>query len=100
MKFNNHQLITVLAVSFALGLAWQCGQSRDHVDLGSAANFAVLAATPNITNTGSTVITESRLSRLLAPALSDSARISGGTIYAVDAAGPLVPLIIRFADCG
>ena len=85
------------AVILFVGLAMVCLPSsavyaaQSSVNLQTAAPFAILAGTPNITNTGPSVITGNVG---LSPATG--AGITGllcaqvtGTIYSVDAAGPL-----------
>lgn len=92
MKRFNKFLIAVLAVAFTLGLtgpttALATGPLT--VDLKTAAPFAILAGTPNITNVPTSVITGNvGLSPATGAGIALTQAQVTGTIYAVDGAGP------------
>jgi len=83
-------LMAVLLVTIFLIAASPARAAQSTVDLGAAAPFAILAGTPNITNTGPSVITGDVG---LAPAAGAGIGLTCGqvigTIYSVDATGPL-----------
>lgn len=79
-------IITVIAVTVSAAFA-----AQSTVNLGTAAPFAILAGTPDITDAGNTSVIQGNVG--LSPATGAGigllcAQVSG-TIYSVDATGPL-----------
>lgn len=90
MKIGNKLIaaaVLVVAISFSLfGLAKAATAT---VNMGTAGNFAILAGTPNITNTGATTVTGNvGLSPAAGSGIGLLSTQVTGTIYAVDASGP------------
>jgi hypothetical protein len=79
-------IILALAVTNAVARA-----AQSTIDLGSASPFAILAGTPNITDAGNTSVISGNVG--LSPATGAGIGLLcsqvTGTIYSVDAAGPL-----------
>jgi hypothetical protein len=96
-KFSRHSIVSILAVAVAVvGLVGVVASARNAyaaqptVDLQTAAPFVILAGTPAITDVGGSVITGNVG---MSPASGAGTGLVcsqvTGTIYSVDAAGPL-----------
>lgn len=95
-KLSKYSLATVLVLVGVIGAAGLVITSRlvyaapAAVNLGTAAPFAILAGTPDIANTGPSVITGNvGLSPATGAGIGLTCAQVTGTIYAVDAAGPV-----------
>lgn len=87
--FNKALIIAAMAIVLTLGLTSLAKAATTTVDLGTAYNFAILAGTPNITDSPtSTIIGNVGLSPATGAGIGLTAAQVTGTIYAVDAAGP------------
>lgn len=89
-KIGKITAVAVLMTAMVLGPSTMVRAATATVDLGTAGNFAVLAGTPVLTNTGNSVITGDVG---LSPAGGGGfagfpPAVVHGTIYAVDAFGP------------
>jgi LPXTG-motif cell wall-anchored protein len=93
MKFFNKVFVLfVLVAGIAFGLVGftKAAGTTTTVDLGTAANFAILAGTPNITDSPtSSIIGDVGLSPATGAGIGLLSAQVTGTIYAVDAAGPV-----------
>lgn len=91
MKIFNKILATsALVAAITFGLTGSGSAATTTVDLGTANNFAILAGTPNITTVGATTITgDVGLSPATGAGIGLTAAQVAGTIYAVDAFGPV-----------
>ena len=97
MKSNKRIIVAAFVAVFALGVAGMVMLSsvaraaQATVDLQTAAPFAILAGTPNITDAGNTSVINGNVG--LSPATGAGIGLLCsqvvGTIYSVDAAGPL-----------
>lgn len=86
-------VIFALAIAFVFGLGGLTttkAATITTVDLGTAANFAILAGTPNITDSPtSTIVGNVGLSPATGAGIGLLSTQVTGTIYAVDGAGPV-----------
>jgi hypothetical protein len=94
---HNKKIITALVAVFTLGITGAAltasivRAAQPTVDLQTAAPFAILAGTPNITDVGNSVITGNvGLSPATGAGIGLQCGQVTGTIYSVDAAGPLL----------
>lgn len=89
MKMFKRVLIAVLVVSFGLGITGNTKAATATVNLGTAAPFAILAGTPDISNVPTSAITGNvGLSPATGAGIGLTQAQVTGTIYSVDAAGP------------
>ena len=98
-KFNNTKIaisgfiaVGVLFISLVIGISPVARAAQSTVNLGAAAPFAILAGTPNISDAGNTSVINGNVG--LSPATGAGigllcSEVVTGTIYSVDAAGPL-----------
>lgn len=90
MKIFSKLLVALFVLTSILGLGGFTRAAMPTVNLGTAGNFAILSGTPNITNTGATtVIGNVGLSPASGAGIGLLPSQVTGTVYAVDAAGPL-----------
>ena len=94
MKLNKYSIAAMLAIVSVLGLAaapMTAVAAQPIVDLQTAKPFAILAGTPNITDAGNASVITGNVG--LSPATGAGIGLLcsqvTGTIYSVDAAGPL-----------
>ena len=88
--FNKILAISVLVVAVTFAFTRSGSAATTTVNLGTASNFAILAGTPNITNTGATTINgDVGLSPATGAGIGLTSSQVTGTIYAVDAFGPV-----------
>lgn len=91
MKPFSRILLVVFTIAFGIGMPGTIFAATTTVDLGTAAPFAILAGTPNITDAGNTSVITGNVG--LSPATGAGIGLTAaqvtGTIYAVDAAGPV-----------
>lgn len=95
-KFKNYSTVKTLIVGLAVSLAgvgisgYAAHAAPTTVNLGTAAPFAILAGTPNITDAGNTSVITGNVG--LSPATGAGIGLLcsqvTGSIYSVDAAGP------------
>lgn len=93
-KFNKNLVLATLSATLALGIgvvAPALAAGPTTVDLQTAAPFAILSGTPNITDAGNASVITGNVG--LSPATGAGIGLLcsqvAGTIYSVDAAGPL-----------
>ncbi len=97
-KFSNIKLVSgvfaavgVFAISLVIGVSPVAQAAQATVNLGAAAPFAILAGTANITDAGNASVINGNVG--LSPATGAAIGLLcsqvTGTIYSVDAAGPL-----------
>lgn len=83
--------ISVFAVTLIVGVSPIARAVQTTIDLGTASPFAILAGTPNITDAGNTSVIKGNVG--LSPATGAGTGLLcsqvTGTIYSVDATGPL-----------
>lgn len=91
--FNKNSIVTLLSLFFVFGLVGPSNAfalSPLPVDLLTAGNFVILAGTPNITDSPTSVITGNvGLSPATGAGIGLISTQVAGTIYAVDAFGPV-----------
>ena len=83
--------VGIFVISLIIGISPVARAAQSTVNLGTAAPFAILAGTPNITDAGNTSVITGNvgLSRATGAGIGLLCSQVTGTIYSVDAAGPL-----------